>query len=46
MPEHNDKGSLASNQGKVLENTVESTFKSKGCDSIESQEHIQSILTA
>jgi len=30
MPEQNDKGSLASNQGKVLENTVESTFKSKG----------------
>lgn len=30
MQEQNDKGALASNQGKILENTVESTFKSKG----------------
>ncbi|MDR3200542.1 MAG: 4-diphosphocytidyl-2C-methyl-D-erythritol kinase [Spirochaetales bacterium] len=30
MHKDNEKGSLASNQGKVLESTVESTFKSKG----------------
>ena len=30
LPSDNEKGALASNQGKILEKTVESTFKSKG----------------
>lgn len=34
MSESNDKGSLASNQGKILEKTVESTFISKGFEVI------------
>ncbi len=34
MSESNEKGALASNQGKILEKTVESTFRSKGFEVI------------